>query len=66
MPESAPEATVEDDLDTINLSNRARNALTKNGITTVQKLHSLSNEDIENIPGLGQKTISEIKTFLGR
>lgn len=66
MPESTPETTVEDDLDTINLSNRARNALTKNGITTVQKLHSLSNEDIENIPGLGQKTISEIKTFLGR
>lgn len=66
MPESTPEATVEDDLDTINLSNRARNALTKNGITTVQKLHALSNEDIENIPGLGQKTISEIKTFLGR
>lgn len=66
MPESAPEATAEDDLDTINLSNRARNALTKNGISTVQKLHSLSNEDIENIPGLGQKTISEIKTFLGR
>ncbi len=66
MPEMAPVATEEDDLDTINLSNRARNALSKNGITTVQKLHALSNEDIENIPGLGQKTISEIKTFLGR
>lgn len=56
----------ESDLDTVSLSNRARNALIKNGITTVARLKELSTEDINNIPGLGKKTITEILTLLGR
>jgi DNA-directed RNA polymerase subunit alpha len=53
-------------LDEINLSNRAKNALTKNGITTVEALEALTNDDINNMAGLGEKTIAEIMTVLGR
>lgn len=53
-------------LDEINLSNRAKNALTKAGITTVESLQVLSTEDINNTPGLGEKTITEILEVLGR
>lgn len=54
------------DLDSIMLSNRAKNALLKAGITSVQQLKALSNEDVEGIPGLGKKTILEIMMVLGR
>ena len=53
-------------LDDIHLSNRAKNALTKAGITTVEALQSMSSEDIQNTPGLGEKTIAEILEVLGR
>ena len=53
-------------LDTLTLSNRARNALNRNGIMTVPALEALSNEEITNIPGLGEKTIAEIFEALGR
>jgi DNA-directed RNA polymerase subunit alpha len=54
------------DLDELTLSNRAKNALVKNNITTVAALRALSNEEIQNIAGLGEKTITEILTVLGR
>jgi len=57
---------VESDLDTLQLSTRARNALMKNNINTVEALRALTNDDINNIPGLGKKTITEILTVLGR
>ncbi len=63
--EEAP-AAEEQNLDDLNLSNRAKNALMKNGIVTVEKLKGLSNEEIQNIAGLGEKTITEILTTLGR
>jgi DNA-directed RNA polymerase subunit alpha len=53
-------------LDELNLSNRAKNALTKNGITTVEALEALSNDEINNMAGLGDKTITEIMTVLER
>lgn len=53
-------------LDELNLSNRAKNALVKHGITTVASLKGLSNDEINNIDGLGKKTISEILAALGR
>lgn len=53
-------------LDTLTLSNRARNALNRNGIMTVPALEALSNDDINNISGLGEKTIAEIREALGR
>lgn|SRR3989338_1372026 len=64
--EEGESPAVASDLDSVNLSNRAKNALIKNGIATVAGLRDLSNEDIQNIPGLGKKTISEILTLLGR
>jgi DNA-directed RNA polymerase subunit alpha len=53
-------------LDELNLSNRAKNALVKHGITTVASLKGLSNDEINNIDGLGKKTITEILAALGR
>jgi DNA-directed RNA polymerase subunit alpha len=65
--EAVPVETLEEqNLDDLNLSNRAKNALVKNGITTIAKLQALSNDDIHNIAGLGEKTITEILTALGR
>lgn len=61
-----PLSSSESDLDTVSLSNRAKNALIKNGITTVAQLRELSNDEINNIAGLGKKTIAEILTLLGR
>ncbi len=60
--EPAPES----DLDSVSLSNRAKNALIKYGVTTVEQMKALTNEEILAIPGLGKKTISEIMILLGR
>jgi DNA-directed RNA polymerase subunit alpha len=54
------------DLDNLPLSARARNALLKNGITTVAALKDMPNEKIETLPGLGKKTAQEIMMLLGR
>ncbi len=68
--ESLMEAMAEEESGTsvndLNLSNRAKNALVKSGISTLEKLQTLSDDDIKNISGLGEKTINEILEFLGR
>lgn len=48
------------------LSTRAKNALVKNGITTLAALQAQTSEQISNLSGLGDKTIKEIMEFLGR
>lgn len=53
-------------LDELNLSNRAKNALTKAGIASVEALQGLTNDEINNTAGLGEKTIAEILEVLGR
>lgn len=53
-------------IDDTTLSNRAKNALQKSGITTMEALTAMSNDDINNISGLGEKTITEIMEMLGR
>lgn len=53
-------------LDELNLSNRAKNALAKAGINSVESLQGLTNDEITNTAGLGEKTISEILEVLGR
>lgn len=53
-------------LDELNLSNRAKNALSKAGINSVEALQGLTNEEITNTAGLGEKTIAEILEVLGR
>ena len=56
----------ESDLDSVSLSNRAKNALIKYGVNTVEQLKALPSEEIQTIPGLGKKTISELMMLLGR
>jgi DNA-directed RNA polymerase subunit alpha len=68
---SMPTETVvisEDDNEILNstLSTRAKNALTKNGISSMAKLKALSAEEISNLEGLGEKTIKEILEYLGK
>lgn len=53
-------------IDDTTLSNRAKNALQKSGITTIEALRTMTDEDIHNIAGLGEKTIAEILDLLGR
>ncbi len=53
-------------IDDTTLSNRAKNALQKSGITTMESLTAMTNDDINNISGLGEKTITEILEMLGR
>ncbi|HMQ01714.1 MAG TPA: DNA-directed RNA polymerase subunit alpha [Candidatus Doudnabacteria bacterium] len=53
-------------IDDTTLSNRAKNALQKSGITTIEALRAMTDEDIQNIAGLGEKTIAEIMDLLGR
>lgn len=57
---------VENEIEASALSNRAKNALTKNGIVTMAALSAMSNDDINNLAGLGEKSIKEIIEFLKR
>lgn len=64
--ESAEAVETGTPIDDTTLSNRAKNALQKSGITTIESLTAMSNDDINNISGLGEKTITEILEMLGR
>ena len=61
-----PVATSENEVLNSTLSTRAKNALTKNGITTMAALQAQSSEQISNMEGLGDKTIKEILDYLAR
>ncbi len=56
----------ENEIQASTLSTRSKNALTKNGIKTMEALRVLSNDQIRNLEGLGEKSIKEIYEFLGR
>lgn len=60
------ETSEENEISSSALSNRSKNALVKNGITTMSALNALSTEDINNLSGLGEKSIKEILEFLKR
>lgn len=60
------ETMAENEITGTTLSTRAKNALAKNGIASLEALKALTNEQIGNIEGLGKKTINEIIEFLGR
>lgn len=73
MPEMSEEngmpmemAGGENEIQASTLSTRAKNALVKNNITTMAGLQALSNDQISNLSGLGDKTIKEIIDFLAR
>lgn len=52
------------DLGTLGLSKRAFNALMKNNVRTVEQLKTLKREDLQNLEGLGAKSIDEIMKVL--
>jgi DNA-directed RNA polymerase alpha subunit len=60
------EEMAENEITSSTLSTRAKNALVKNGITTMAALQALSDEQVGKLSGLGEKTIKEILEFLGR
>ncbi len=60
------ELGVENEIQSSTLSTRAKNSLAKNNVTSMAELQALSNDDITNLSGLGDKTIKEIIDFLGR
>ena len=68
VQEAAEEAINADSSEIMNstLSTRAKNALVKNGIASMDALQALSNDEINNLSGLGDKTIKEILEFLNR
>ena len=47
-------------IENIELSNRARNALHREKIETVEEMTALTEEELLNIPNLGRKTADEI------
>lgn len=62
-PASPPEEA--SDLETLNLSRRAYNALMKNNIRTVEGVKRMTREDLEKLEGLGTKSIDEIVKAIG-
>jgi DNA-directed RNA polymerase subunit alpha len=64
--EKETQSMPENEITMSTLSTRAKNALIKNNITSIEDLKKLSSEEIENIEGLGKKTITEILEFISR
>ncbi len=64
--ETAQPISAEDRIEASTLSTRAKNALAKNGLASLEALKVLTNEQIANLSGLGDKTVKEIVTFLNR
>lgn len=56
--------TEEDDLKSLGLSNRSYNALTKNNITKISQLQTITEEQLNVLDGLGAKSIEEIKRLI--
>ncbi len=54
----------EDDLKSLGLSNRSYNALIKNNITKISDLQSMTNDQLVNMEGLGEKSVEEIQRLL--
>ncbi len=64
-PEREPEpevsaAAVGEELMNLGLSNRARNALLRNNIQTIAELRKLGRQELQNLEGLGAKSVEEI------
>jgi len=62
----AAQEEVANEIQNSTLSTRAKNALIKNGVTSIKALQELSDGDISNLSGLGDKTIKEIMEYLNR
>lgn len=65
MPEPEEENKImepENTLSLLQLPSRVHNALERVGITTVEQVLDLTDEQIQDIPGLGQKAVKDIMT----
>lgn len=58
----APEPELENTLSLLQLPSRVHNALERVGITTVEQVLELTDEQIQDIPGLGEKAVEDIIT----
>jgi DNA-directed RNA polymerase subunit alpha len=58
--ETTPATEAENTLSLLQLPSRVHNALERVGITTVEQVVELTDEQIQDIPGLGQKAVSDI------
>jgi DNA-directed RNA polymerase subunit alpha len=58
--DSSVQVSEGDDLQALGLSNRSYNALIKNGITKQAQLVGMTEEQLKNMEGLGDKSITEI------
>jgi DNA-directed RNA polymerase subunit alpha len=54
----------EDDLKSLGLSNRSYNALIKNNINKISQLQGMTHDQLENVEGLGSKSVEEIERLL--
>jgi DNA-directed RNA polymerase subunit alpha len=59
-PLEEEEEKVENTLNQLQLPSRVHNALERVGITTVEQVLELSEEQIQDIPGLGEKAVKDI------
>lgn len=53
-------------ISSLNLSVRSSNALQKNGITTVEELQRMTEEEIRSLDGLGEKSQNEVLEAIGK
>ncbi len=65
LPEEAPlaeeeETQAENTLNLLRLPSRVHNALERVGITTVEQVMDLTEEQIQDVPGLGEKAVQDI------
>ena len=60
LEEEPEQAEPENTLSQLQLPSRVHNALERVGITTVEQVLELSEEQIQDIPGLGQKAVKDI------
>jgi DNA-directed RNA polymerase subunit alpha len=70
VPESTPEheeeQPPENTLNLLHLPSRVHNALERVGITTVEQVAELSEEQIQDVPGLGEKAVHDILDARGK
>ena len=69
VPEAASETSgvmVGTSLESLGLSNRSRNALLKNNISTTEQLQGMDRTSLSALEGLGEKSIEEILKAIGK
>lgn len=60
LPEAEEEKQPENTLNLLQLPSRVHNALERVGITTVEQVVDLTEEQVQDVPGLGEKAVQDI------